>query len=147
MRDPFGRPIDVVDARVEERPGRNVTLTIDHRIAGATSRRCSPNTVAALGCAEAATAIVHRSRTGAVLAMANVARRSTRTASPTAAPDALRNRAITDVYEPGSTFKIVTIAAALEENVVRPRSSFSLAPTIQVADRVIHEAHDRGTER
>jgi cell division protein FtsI (penicillin-binding protein 3) len=40
----------------------------------------------------------------------------------------------------------VTIAGALEDNVVSPTSSFTLAPTIQVADRVIHEAHTRGTE-
>ncbi len=51
------------------------------------------------------------------------------------------------MYEPGSTFKIVTIAAALEDRVVTPQSSFVLAPTIQVADRVIHEAHVRGTQR
>jgi cell division protein FtsI/penicillin-binding protein 2 len=65
----------------------------------------------------------------------------------TAPADARRNRAVTDAYEPGSTFKIVTIAAALEDNVVSPTSSFLLPPTIQVADRVIHEAHVRGTER
>jgi cell division protein FtsI/penicillin-binding protein 2 len=64
----------------------------------------------------------------------------------TASPEARRNRAVTDAYEPGSTFKIVTIAGALEDNVVSPTSSFTLAPTIQVADRVIHEAHARGTE-
>ncbi len=40
----------------------------------------------------------------------------------------------------------MTIAGALEDNVVSPTSTFTLAPTIQVADRVIHEAHIRGTE-
>jgi cell division protein FtsI/penicillin-binding protein 2 len=64
-----------------------------------------------------------------------------------APPEIRRNRAVTDQYEPGSTFKIVTIAGALEDGVVTPRSSFVLQPTIRVADRVIHEAHWRPTER
>ena len=84
-------------------------------------------------------------RTGAILAMANYPTFNSNDFS-TASPDARRNRAVTDAYEPGSTFKIVTIAGALEDNVVSPASTFTLAPTIQVADRVIHEAHLRGTE-
>ena len=65
-------------------------------------------------------------RTGAILAMANYPTfDANRFAS--ASPDARRNRAVTDAYEPGSTFKIVTIAAALEDNVVSPTSSFVLA--------------------
>ena len=84
-------------------------------------------------------------RNGAILAMANYPTFDANKFS-SASPDARRNRAVTDAYEPGSTFKIVTIAGALEDNVVSPTSSFTLAPTIQVADRVIHEAHARGTE-
>jgi cell division protein FtsI/penicillin-binding protein 2 len=63
------------------------------------------------------------------------------------APDAMqRNRAVTDTYEPGSTFKVVTYAAALTENVVTPTSQFTLPPTIDVADRTIDEAEPRPTE-
>ena len=47
---------------------------------------------------------------------------------------------------PGSTFKLVTITAALEDHLVTPRTTFKLPPTLQVADRVIHESHARGTE-
>jgi len=142
VKDPFGRAIDVVASR-PVRPGRNVTLTIDHQIQS-NAEQVLARTVRDFG-AKGGAAIVMDPRTGAILAMAN-----SPTFDPnhfsTAPPAALRNRAVTDAYEPGSTFKIVTIAGALEDNVVTPSTRFTLAPTIRVADRVIHEAHLRGTE-
>ena len=143
VKDPFGRAIDVVTSRAE-RAGRNVTLTIDHQIQS-NAEQILAATVKRFG-ARGGAAIVMDPRNGAILAMAN---NPTFDANrfATAPADARRNRAVTDAYEPGSTFKIVTIAAALEDNVVSPTSSFLLPPTIQVADRVIHEAHIRGTER
>ena len=142
VRDPFGRPIEVVTSR-PERPGRNVRLTIDHEIQAATESILA-RTARVWG-AKGATAIVMDTGTGAVLSMAN---------APTfdanrfgsAPAEVRRNRAVTDVYEPGSTFKIVTIAGALEDSVVT-RARRSLQPTIKVADRVIHEAHWRPTQR
>ena len=60
-----------------------------------------------------------------------------------------RNKAISDTYEPGSTFKIITAAAALEENVVNENSSFYCAGYKQIADRKIkchkHEGHGAQT--
>ena len=143
VKDPGGRAIDVVASRAE-RPGRNVMLTIDHQI----QSRVEQILLGAVTSwrARGATAIVMDPRTGAILAMANAPTFDANRFS-TAPPDARRNRAVTDLYEPGSTFKIVTIAAALEDNVVTPLSSFWLEPTIQVADRVIREAHTRGGER
>jgi cell division protein FtsI (penicillin-binding protein 3) len=143
VRDPFGRPIDVVTSR-PERPGRNVRLTIDHEIQAA-AEEILVKTVRIWG-AKGATAIVMDPRSGAILAMAN-APTFDANAFGSAPPEIRRNRAVTDQYEPGSTFKIVTIAGALEDGVVTPRTSFVLQPTIRVADRVIHEAHWRPTER
>ena len=142
VKDPFGRAIDVVTSKAE-RPGKNVTLTIDHQIQ-ANAEQILARTVRQYN-ARGAAAIVMDPRTGAILAMANYPTFNANNFS-TSSPDARRNRAVTDAYEPGSTFKIVTIAGALEDNVVSPTSTFTLAPTIQVADRVIHEAHTRGTE-
>jgi cell division protein FtsI/penicillin-binding protein 2 len=61
-----------------------------------------------------------------------------------AAPVAFANRAVSQVYEPGSAVQIVTIAAALQEGLVKPDTVLNLPPKIQVADRTIGEAHDRG---
>jgi cell division protein FtsI/penicillin-binding protein 2 len=66
---------------------------------------------------------------------------------PSTSPDLQRNRAVTDTYEPGSTFKLVTVAAALSDRLVAPSTAFTLPYSIQVADRVIHDAEPRGTVR
>ncbi len=142
VKDPFGRAIDVVKSK-PERAGKNVTLTIDHQIQ-ANAEQIIARTVKQYN-ARGAAAIVMDPRTGAILAMANYPTFNANNFS-TSSPDARRNRAVTDAYEPGSTFKIVAVAGALEDNVVSPSTRFTLAPTIQVADRVIREAHTRGTE-
>jgi cell division protein FtsI/penicillin-binding protein 2 len=143
VRDPFGRAIDIVASR-PERPGRNVRLTIDNQIQ-ASAEAVLGDTVRSWD-ARGATALVLDVRTGAVLAMANAPAFDANRFAATP-PERRRNRAVTDVYEPGSTFKLVTIAAALEDGVVTPTTPFVLAPQIKIADRWIHEAHARGTER
>jgi cell division protein FtsI/penicillin-binding protein 2 len=143
VKDPLGRALDVV-ATKPETPGRSVRLTLDHQIQ-ANAEVVLQDVVRRYG-ARAGTAIVMDPHTGAVLAMA-VAPGFNANRFATTRPDRRRNRAVTDTYEPGSTFKLVTVAAALQERIVSPGTSFRLAPTIRVADRVIRESHTRGTER
>jgi cell division protein FtsI (penicillin-binding protein 3)/stage V sporulation protein D (sporulation-specific penicillin-binding protein) len=143
VKDPFGRALDVVETK-RETPGKSVRLTIDHQIQ-ANAEEVLQDTVRRWG-ARAATAVVMDPHTGEVLAMAT-APRFNANRFPTTRADRRRNRAVTDTYEPGSTFKLVTVAAALQDKVVTPRTSFRLPPTLKVADRVIREAHTRGTER
>ncbi len=84
-------------------------------------------------------------RTGEILAMANWPRVNAN--KPGSAPAwALENRAVGFPYEPGSTFKAFTVAGALQDGAVTPSTSFNLPPQIQVADRTIHDAEDRGWE-
>jgi cell division protein FtsI/penicillin-binding protein 2 len=90
------------------------------------------------------TAIVMRPSTGEILAMATAPDFDPN--DPSASPDEnLRNMAVTDMYEPGSVFKLVTAAGALESKVVTPHSIFQVPPTLAVADRVIHDAESHGT--
>ncbi len=142
VRDPFGQVIDVVEAE-PERPGRDVFLTLDHRMQ-ANAEAVLRETVKQWD-AKAATAVVLDPHTGAILAMANAPSfDANRFGKANAAR--VRNRAITDTYEPGSTFKLVTVAGALSEQLVAPSTKFTLAPTIRVADRTIHEHEPRPTQ-
>jgi cell division protein FtsI (penicillin-binding protein 3) len=143
VKDALGRAINVVTSR-PERPGRNVTLTLDHQLQ-ASAEQVLAATVRRWG-AKGGTAIVADVRTGDVLAMANAPTFDANRFAATTA-ERRRNRAVTALYEPGSTFKLVTIAPALEDGLVAPTTAFLLPPQILVADRWIHEAHERGTER
>jgi cell division protein FtsI (penicillin-binding protein 3) len=93
--------------------------------------------------AKKAFAVVIAPSTGEVLAMANTPVFDTNTyASDALTEDDRRNAVVTDQYEPGSTFKMVAAAAALEAGLVAPDTVFRLAPEITVYDQTIHEAHD-----
>jgi cell division protein FtsI/penicillin-binding protein 2 len=143
VTDPAGRVIDVL-ATKPERAGADVFLTIDHRIQ-AKAESVLRETVTKWD-AKGGTAIVLDPRTGAVLAMA-VAPVFDANAFGRTPAARRRNRAVTDLYEPGSTFKVVTVAAALSEKIVAPSTEFTLASSIRVADRIIHEHEPRPTER
>jgi cell division protein FtsI (penicillin-binding protein 3) len=142
IRDPFGRVIDVVSERPAQ-PGRDVFLTIDHTIQ-ANAESILRQTVAKWH-AKNATAVVLDPRTGDVLAMA-VAPGFDANRFGSTNPQVSRNSAVTDVYEPGSTFKLVTVAGALSDRLVAPTTSFVLPYSIHVADRTISDAEKRGTE-
>ncbi len=94
---------------------------------------------------QGATAIVMDPESAEILAMANWPPVDPNDLSG-ASNDDLVNKATGFNYEPGSTFKAFTVAAALQEKLVTPASEFTLEPTIRVADRTIEESHPRGTE-
>jgi cell division protein FtsI (penicillin-binding protein 3) len=145
VRDPFGRTIDVVQSTPVE-DGKNVYLTIDHTIQGHVERVL--RRTMERWSAQSASAVVLDPRTGSLLALA-VEPGFDANEYPTVAKweeERLRNRAVTDTYEPGSTFKVVTVGGILESKIVTPSTKFRLPYKLPIADRVIHDALPRGTQ-
>ncbi|MDX6486980.1 MAG: hypothetical protein QOF43_2133 [Gaiellaceae bacterium] len=142
VRDPFGRAINVLSMTPEQQ-GNDLFTTIDNKIQ-ANAEAVLRRTISRWH-ANSATAVVMDPRTGAVLAMAQAPGYDANKASNV--PAALqRNRAVTDTYEPGSTFKLVTIAGALSTGIATPETTYTLPYSIKVADRTVHDAEPRGTE-
>lgn len=142
VNDALGNPIRLDTVR-EASDGEDIQLTLDPVI-----QERAEEVLARVGetySPKGATAIVMDPRTAEVLAMANWPPIDPTDLSGASNEDLL-NRATGFTYEPGSTFKAFTVAAALEEGLVGPESAFVLPPTIEVADRTIEESHPRGTQ-
>jgi cell division protein FtsI (penicillin-binding protein 3) len=142
VRDPFGRRINTIDA-TEARDGRDVVTTLDNTLQRHVERVLAETR--ARWAAKSATAVVLDPRTGGILAMA-VEPSFNANRFPEVPRNRHRNRAVTDTYEPGSTFKVVTLAASLETGMVKSWTKYRLPYSIQVSDRVIHDAEERGTQ-
>lgn len=143
-QDPSGRPLP--QAEFEYRPpsgGRSLFLTIDKDLQYFTQLTLSE--AVRRYHAEAGSAIIMRPSTGEILAMANVPDFDPNKFTD-AASDDRRNRAVIDVYEPGSVFKIVTASAALDAGTVTPSSKFVVPYSLPYADRVIHDSQAHATE-
>ncbi|MCX6374124.1 MAG: penicillin-binding protein 2 [Actinobacteria bacterium] len=140
VRDPAGHTLRTV-RETQPSSGQSVRLTLDEDIQY-TAEDVLQRTVRSSS-ATAATAIVMDPRTGEILAMANVPKVKDNAFGRTPAFD--RNRCITDIYEPGSIFKLVTISGALADGLVKPTTKFTLQPSLTLYDRTINESHERGT--
>jgi len=148
-----GRPGEMlisVDARrkwfgsVEKQPepGQNVVLTIDQQIQYIAERELE--TAMEQTKAISGTVVVENPHTGEILALAN---RPTFNPNLTRdiTPDKLKNHAVSDVYEPGSTFKLVTISAALEEKLTTPQEVFDCQMgSIVINGMRIHDSRPHG---
>jgi cell division protein FtsI (penicillin-binding protein 3) len=119
------------------KPGKNLVLTLDVKIQFAAEKALAE--AMEKRHAAAGVAIVQNPHTGEILAMA-----SEPTFDPKdfarSKPEAQENRGVSWVYEPGSTFKLVTVAAALEEQVTRPEDVIDCGMgKIKVAGHIIHD--------
>jgi cell division protein FtsI (penicillin-binding protein 3) len=144
VHDLSGNRLSTVVTR-EVRPGTSLTLTIDSELQFEAERALA----AAVEEHEAqkACAVVIDPANGEILALANTPVFNTNDFASSGVTKAdRRNWAVTDQYEPGSTFKMVVVAAALDTGLVEPDTTFTLAKQMEVYDKTIHEAEDHVPE-
>jgi cell division protein FtsI/penicillin-binding protein 2 len=142
VSDAIGQPISIDNVRIA-RPGKSLELTLDAGLQDEVEQVLAG--VGAMYSPKGATAIAMDPTTGEILALANWPRVNAN--NPSGAPSyANEDRAVTFNYEPGSTFKAFTVAGALQDRLVTPRTTFPIPYVLQVADRQIHDAEAHGDE-
>jgi cell division protein FtsI/penicillin-binding protein 2 len=142
VKDAMGQPIEMRDVKAV-RPGHNVRLTLDASIQDRAEQVLKE--VGKAWKPKGATALVMDPNSGAILALANWPLVNANALED--APEyARKNRAVDAIYEPGSTFKAFTVAAALEDGKVTPEQTFNIPPILKVADREIKDAEAHGYE-
>jgi cell division protein FtsI (penicillin-binding protein 3) len=129
---------------VEARSGTSVRLTIDRDVQWVAQNAISQ--AVASSRAESGTVIVMDPKTGAILAQASAPTFDPNISS-TITLNKLRNPAVQEVYEPGSTGKVITVAAALQEGLVTPQSIFTIPYKMKVADEYFHDHEKHPTQR
>lgn len=131
IRDRSGHIVEKIDLIREAQPGKDLALSIDRRIQYLAYRELKSALINAQ--ARSGSAVVIDIRTGEILAMVNQPsyNPNSRESSP---PYLHRNRAVTDVVEPGSVIKSITVAAALE-NGVDPNIRIDTNPGIMTLDK------------
>jgi cell division protein FtsI (penicillin-binding protein 3) len=142
IKDRLGRIIEDGEAMRPAREGKDVMLALDSRVQNLAFRALSKavNDHRAKG----GGIVVLDVNTGEVLALANLP-----TYNPNnrerLAPGAVRNRAVTDTFEPGSTLKPFTVALALEQGKVTPTTAIHTAPgSLTIGPATIRDAHPAG---
>ena len=142
-RDALGRDVAQKGTYVKEASkGNSVTLTLDKNIQYITEKELAAAVESSK--AKGGIALVMEPQTGRVLAMANYPSFNPNSYSkyPSAA---LRNKSITDSFEPGSTFKVFLIAAALEDKIIGPQDGFNCENgSYSIGGRTIHDTHRYG---
>jgi len=142
IKDRLGQIVEDIESVRAPQNGQTLRLSIDARIQYLAYRELK-NAVAAHR-ARAGGIVVLDAATGEVLAMANVPSFNPNNRGRID-PQRTRNRAVTDLFEPGSTLKPFTAAAALEAGMVRPDTVIQTAPgELTIGSHTIHDAHPQG---
>ncbi|HEX6005395.1 MAG TPA: penicillin-binding protein 2 [Burkholderiales bacterium] len=142
IRDRLGHIVEDVEAIQEPQNGKTLTLSIDAKLQYLAYRELKRAVFDHR--AKAGGLVVLDSLTGEVLALANVPSFNPNNRGQFD-PRRTRNRVITDLFEPGSTLKPFTAAAALEAGTVSPDTVIQTAPGhLTIGNRTIHDAHPQG---
>jgi cell division protein FtsI (penicillin-binding protein 3) len=144
-RDPQGRAIPQGRRSLEPAvPGTDLVLTIDQQLQYVTEQALAR--AVRDHKAKAGSVVVMSPRTGEVLAMANAPSFDPNRIAGTK-PEARKNRAIADVFEPGSTNKTITAAAALQHGVVTPRTETIVPDNLPLCpEKTFHDSHSHAPE-
>jgi cell division protein FtsI (penicillin-binding protein 3) len=142
IKDNKGRIVEDVESIRAPQHGERITLTIDAKIQHLAYRELKK--ALASHRAKAGGIVVLDVATGEVLAMANLPTYDPNNRARTD-PARMRNRTVTDLFEPGSTLKPFTVATALEAGTVTPGTVIQTAPgQMTIGSATIHDAHPLG---
>ncbi|MEY5028158.1 MAG: Penicillin-binding protein 2 [Pseudomonadota bacterium] len=142
IKDRLGRVVETVGDVLPPEDGRDIQLSIDSKVQFFAYQKLREAVLEHK--AKAGSVVVLDAHSGELLALANY---------PSYQPDKrvnlsgeqLRNRALTDTFEPGSTMKPFAIALALEKNLIRPETVIQTAPgRITITGSTITDAHPHG---
>ncbi|MGQ0443039.1 MAG: peptidoglycan D,D-transpeptidase FtsI family protein, partial [Methylophilaceae bacterium] len=138
IKDRQGRIVEDLEAVKVPQDGQDLVLSIDRRIQYLAFRELAKAVETFR--AKAGSAVVLDARTGEVLAMVNLPTYNPN--NPVNIKGKTRNRAVTDIFEPGSTMKSVTAAAAMEFGQYKPQTKILTAPGhMAIGSAVIHDPH------
>ena len=132
------------EVKVEAKSGTSIRLTIDRDVQWVAQNAI--NEAVASSRAKSGTVVVMDPKTGHILAQASAPTFDPNN-SATITLEKLRNPAVQEVYEPGSTGKVITVAAALEENKVSPETVFTIPYSMKIYDRTFHDHEKHPPQR
>ena len=132
------------DVKVEAKSGTSIRLTIDRDVQWVAQNAI--NEAVASSRAKSGTVVVMDPKTGHILAQASAPTFDPNN-SATITLEKLRNPAVQEVYEPGSTGKVITVAAALEEKKVSPETVFTIPYSMKIYDRTFHDHEKHPPQR
>lgn len=142
IKDRLGRIISKVQTVQEEKPGKDLVLSIDRRIQYLAYRELLAGVTE--NHATSGSAIVLDAKTGEVLAMVNQPSFNPNN-RPSHMSEVFRNRAVTDLFEPGSTIKAFSVASALDSGKFKPETIINTYPGwLRVGHNIVRDEHGCG---